>query len=357
MASILFVLPVGGYSGGANSVVQETKGLNRVGQRASIAVDEKNIDSFKRCYSTEFDIISNLVCFKDYNDLLNKIRNYDVVVATVGTQATNVFSMVRNHNSNNHKKITLAYYIQDYEPLFFEKDTPEWQKTRASYDEASDVICFAKTDWICNIVQKNHNVSVKRVLPSIDHDCYIPSAEQSSKITISAMIRPGTPRRAPHRTARILNILSSKYKKSHNVNVVSFGCQKETLQENGIILDPAISHQGQLTREQVAQVLRESSLFLDLSDFQAFGRTGIESMACGAVPVMPVFGGAQEFVVDKQNGYLVDPRFDSSIINAIDDYLALTEKRKRVMRNDALNKAAEFSIHRAALSMSCVLTQ
>ena len=63
MAKILFVLPAGGYSGGANSVVQETKGLLRIGEQASIAMDSKNINSFRRCYSTQFDVLDRLVAF------------------------------------------------------------------------------------------------------------------------------------------------------------------------------------------------------------------------------------------------------------------------------------------------------
>lgn len=355
MANILFVLPAGGYSGGANSVVQETKGLRRIGQKASIAVDQKNIASFRRCYSTEFEVLGQTIAFRDYADLEKQLHHYDVVVATVGTHATRVFDAVRSANKKNKKNIRLAYYIQDYEPLFFEKSSPDWASTCASYDEARDVICFAKTDWICRVVEKNHDIRVKRVMPSIDHDCYLPAAEQSPEIVVSAMLRPGTPRRAPRRTARVLSRLADKY--SGRIKLVSFGCDKAELAENGILLHGSVSHHGQLTREQVAQILRDSSLFLDLSDFQAFGRTGIESMACGAVPVMPIAGGAPEFVVHGQNGYLVDSRYDSIILDAVDQFMSLPEKKREMMRSSALETASQYNIHRAAISMRNVLLE
>lgn len=353
MANILFVLPAGGYSGGANSVVQETKGLRRIGQKASIAVDQKNIASFRRCYSTEFEVLGQTSFFKDYADLKEKLNGYDIVVATVGAHATRVYNAVRAVNQKHNKKIRLAYYIQDYEPFFFDKSSPEWKMTRASYDEAQDVTCFAKTDWICRVVETNHGIRVKRVMPSIDHDCYFPTAEQSSEIVISAMLRPGTPRRAPRRTARILNRLADKF--ANRIKLVSFGCDKNELAENGILLHGAVNHHGLLTREQVAQILRDTELFLDLSDFQAFGRTGIESMACGAVPVMPIAGGASEFVSHGQNGYLVDSRYDSLILELVDQFISLPRRKREMMRSSALETASQFSIHRAAISMRNVL--
>jgi len=353
MARILFVLPAGGYSGGANSVVQETKGLLRLGVDASIAVDRKNVASFRRCYATQFDVLNQIIVFDDYGQLERLLAAFDVVVATIGTLAAQVFDAVRNATITAKREIRPAYYIQDYEPLFFDAGSQEWALTRGSYETSRNVVFFAKTDWICRMVERNHGVAVRRVLPSIDHDCYVPGETVPSEIVVSAMIRPNTSRRAPKRTARILGRLAEHLR--GKVRVVSFGCGEKELIQNGILLHGAIQHQGQLTREQVAQVLRESSLFLDLSDYQAFGRTGIESMACGAVPVMPIFGGAPEFVTHAQNGYLVDTRYDSLVLDVIDQYIALPDSRRRRMRSHALETAAEYNVHRAAVSMRNLL--
>lgn len=353
MAKILFVLPAGGYSGGANSVVQETKGLLRLGEQTYIAVDSKNINSFRSCYSTQFDILNRLIEFDNYSVLEKHLEKFDIVIATISTQASNLFKCVNGFNLKRKRNIRIAYYIQDYEPLFFAKDTLLWQQACKSYDNVVGVKYFAKTNWICRAVEKNHGVQVKRVLPSIDHDCYLPATNAPDKITIAAMIRPGTPRRAPRRTVRILALLAEKYKSQIKINI--FGCDKEELLDYGIVLHGAITNHGRLTREQVAQILRESSLFLDLSDYQAFGRTGMEAMACGAVPVMPIFGGAPEFVTHGQNGYLVDTRYDSIILDTVAQYSELPEKRREMMRASVLETAAEYSVHRAAVSMRNVL--
>lgn len=353
MHSILFVLPAGGYSGGANSVVQEVRGLRRIGIHACIAVDQKNISSFRKCYSTEFDILQGVIPFDSYKKLESDLEKYDFVIATVSTRASELFSLVRNINKNSNKKIQIGYYIQDYEPLFFQPGSPDWMLAKSSYDDAKGVICFAKTDWICRVVEQNHSIKVKRVLPSIDHDCYIPSLGASEKISISAMLRTGTARRAPRRTARILNRVQDKY--GNNVEIFAFGSSDDELIESGIMLNAGVQNQGRLTRDQVAQTLRDSSLFLDLSDYQAFGRTGMESMACGAIPVMPILGGASEFIKHGQNGYLVDTRVDDLVIDIIDEFVSLPAKRRISMKVSANELAAEFSVHRSAISLSKII--
>lgn len=352
MKSILFVLPVAGYSGGANSVVQEVKGLVKLGIDAKIAVDDKNIATFKQCYATISEVVSRLVDFKGYKDLSEKIDNNTVVVATVGTQAIDVFLMVDQLVSKG-LSVTKAYYIQDYEPLFFRERTFEWEKVRESYDALDDVIAFAKTNWIVDIVKGNHNAIVNLVSPSIDHDCYFPlSREFPEKIHISAMIRPGTPRRAPNRTARVLNKILSKY---DNISVSVFGCENTELYASGIILDSRIVNKGRLTREQVAQELRLTNIFIDASDFQAFGRTGIEAMACGAISIMPIIGGPTEFIVHNVNGYIVDTRSDQEFLNSVALYLDKSPSQKLVMHQYAITKANEYSVNRASSSIAQVL--
>lgn len=50
----------------------------------------------------------------------------------------------------------------------------------------------------------------------------------------------------------------------------------------------------QTQRVAVATVLRRTDLFIDLSWWQAFGRSGLEAMACGTLSIMPLTGAASE---------------------------------------------------------------
>ncbi|MDI4661940.1 MULTISPECIES: glycosyltransferase [Cobetia] len=349
MKSIIFVLPVAGYSGGANSVVQEVKGLVKLGIDARIAVNDKNISTFKQCYATISEVVTRLIEFNGYSDLSRKIENDTIVVATVGTQAVDVFTMV-DQLVLGGLQVTKAYYIQDYEPLFFQEKSLEWEKVRQSYGSLDDVIAFAKTQWIIDVIKGNHNALVNLVSPSIDHDCYFPIARTYSNAThVTAMIRPGTPRRAPNRTARVLNKIIAQY---DNVSVSVFGCENSELYTAGIILDPRVVNKGRLTREQVAQELRLSNLFIDASDFQAFGRTGIEAMACGAISIMPMIGGAPEFINHNVDGYIIDTRSDEEFLKCLSLYIEKSTIQKAAMHQLALSKASEFSVNRASASIA-----
>jgi hypothetical protein len=71
-----------------------------------------------------------------------------------------------------------------------------------------------------------------------------------------------------------------------------------------------INQNGSLSREGAAAALPASDIFLDLSNYRAFGRRAPEGTACGCVPVLPQLGGADEFA--RGLGYIVTGRQDLS---------------------------------------------
>ncbi|HAG52797.1 MAG TPA: glycosyl transferase, partial [Alphaproteobacteria bacterium] len=212
---------------------------------------------------------------------------------------------------------------------------------------------FAKTDWICQKVYEEHGVHVRKVSPSIDHDVYKPDplakkrAGLEGKIVLSAMIRPKTPRRGAERTMRLLKRIHEYF--GDRVHIEIFGCAEADPLFHKLERDFKYTNNGELTRLGVAAVLQRSDCFIDLSDYQAFGRTGLEAMACGSFTILTKFGGVYEYAVDNYNSILVNPfnneSLDKSVLNTITDKPRLS----RVKRN-ALLTAASFSIHKAATS-------
>lgn len=161
------------------------------------------------------------------------------------------------------------------------------------------------------------------------------------------MVRPKSPRRAPKRTIRILETIASSMP---GVKVSFFGCEYHELAELGFRPSDALVNLGVLSRHRVAETLRSSDFFLDLSDYQAFGRTGLEGMACGCVPVLPVFGGTHEYAVHGVNSFVVDTRSDDDIMAAVDQFANGRPKRRLEMRDAAIETALNYSIPKAAYS-------
>lgn len=343
MPSILFVLPVKGGGGGANSVVQESLGLARLGVTAAIACNSNNYNSFV----TNYPELQGRVKIEPFapGQLGPILTRYEVVIATIN----NSVREIRDALAKAENPPRLAYYVQDYEPLFYPPESPEWQTARESYTLVRDILLLAKTAWLQRMVYENHGVRVAKVEPSIDHDVFFPNLTRpTDMLSIVAMVRPKTPRRAPQRTMRLMQMLAERF--DEDVSLQIFGATNEELAAEGYDLNFGVINRGVLRRTDVPNLLRNADLFLDLSDYQAFGRTGLEAMASGCVPVVPIMGGADEYAIHGYNGYLVDSRSEAEILAAIESFVALTPEGRMAMRLRGIETASRYSVQRAALS-------
>lgn len=350
---VVFVLPASGGGGGANSIVQEAMGLSRIGCGVGIAVNRDNYAALRRSYPELVGTNVKLESFDNTTTLGEIASRYTIVCATTALSVKLVDAAVQSLAAGTAPAV--AYYVQDYEPLFYELDSPDWKEAHRSYTLMRDAQLFAKTEWIRTMVRDNHGVDVAPVVPSLDHDIYYPDLARApaNHISIVAMLRPKTKRRAPFRTTRILSWLASNYGAA--VSLETFGTSSEDLASAGIALSPAIINHGRLRRSQVPAVLRRADLFLDLSDYQAFGRTAVEAMASGCTPLMPLLGGATEFARNGHDSLIVDTRSDEAIKRAIAAYIAMAADAREVMRFNGLLTSARFSIQAAVATEVALL--
>jgi glycosyltransferase involved in cell wall biosynthesis len=95
--------------------------------------------------------------------------------------------------------------------------------------------------------------------------------------------------------------------------------------------------------------MRHCDVFVDASAYQAFGRTGLEAMACGAVPLLPALGGVHEYAVEDGNAVILDDGSPQAIAAAV---IALARDRRRLgrLRQAGVLAAQRFSVERAARS-------
>ena len=341
----MFILPIAGVAGGIHSIVQEVSGMRELGVEAKIATWQH----FKDAYFTVYSELENknelFHFFGSFDEIVKHSSGYDVVAATIHSS---ILLLKKIYDSNPH--ILPAYYIQDYEPFFFEKDSEDWKIAYDSYTLIPEALLFAKTKWLCDVVNEIHKVKVEKVSPSLDQKVYYPEIRRSNdfkEIQITAMIRPSTPRRGADRTMRILKRI--KVKHGSNVKIKIFGTSSEQLQLFDLDLDFEFVNAGVLNREQVASLLKGSDIFLDFSIYQAFGRTGLEAMASGCAAVLPVKGGINEYAVHMENSMLADTGNDDECFRAVDLLVEDNELREKIKSNGIL-KSAEYSIRKAALS-------
>lgn len=354
--SVMFVLPSGGGGGGSNSVAQEAMGLARLGVDVRLAVNVPNYAKFLTSYPELEALKIPVLSYVDGAALAEHFATCQIAVATTNASVFDVAharAQLMKDAPNTLPKF--AYYVQDYEPLFYPANSELWTKAGQSYTALKDAMLFAKTNWLCDIVYANHGIKVRKVTPSIDHEVHYPDLRRAgSPLSVVAMLRPATPRRAPKRTVRIMRTIAGKYA---DVSMQVFGASDEELEAAGIVLPANVKNWGVLKRSQVPDLLRASDLFLDLSDYQAFGRTGLESMACGCIPVVPVLGGTGEYAVHGRNSFVVDTRSDNEILNAVKIFVGMDSNSRAEMGQLALETAANFTVEKAALSEHRIFRQ
>lgn len=352
MTRLVFVLPVRGGGGGAHSVVQEATALRDLGVEAVVAVNAPNAEAFRAAYD-RFDWIGGggMAVFDGPRDLARHLAGADVAV---GTTNTSIHAIAEALRALRGPPPRMAYYVQDYEPLFYAVGTTEHALALASFTVLRACTFFAKTAWLAGLVRAAHGQETALVVPSVDHAIYRPARRPAGRRPlVAAMVRPATPRRAPRRTLAFLaQVASGTFGAAE---AVAFGTDSEELAAYGLTLPEGVRLAGRLRQPEVAALLREADLFLDLSDYQAFGRTAAEAMACGCIALAPLRGGAPEFIADGVSGFLADTCDPAAVESALRRMLSLSEAERRAIRLAGLEAVAGFTPVRAAISELRVL--
>ena len=325
--------------------------MRRMGIEAKVAVRDKHLEHYHELYDDIPEVMDLFLGFGP-SALTPIASGFDVLVGTIFTSIELVRDVVAAC-----PWILPAYYAQDYEPMFFEKSDNLYTQALQSYDLIPGALVFAKTHWICRTIEESHKVRVKKVSPSIDHEVYHPTPDATSnsiKFTITAMIRPRTPRRGAGRTLELLKRLQQKF--GNKIDIQVFGCENDSPEFLELDRGFPFVNKGVISRPQVAETLRQADMFIDLSDYQAFGRTSLEAMACGIIAVVPQAGGGDEYAVDGVNSLVVDSMNVDACFDRISKLLDDPAPIKQ-MRLNALNTAAQYNPRRAAISELTAIAQ
>jgi glycosyltransferase involved in cell wall biosynthesis len=343
LPAIVYLLPgiAREGSGGSHSIVQEARGLRALGASVHVCVSAAALATAERLYGAEDQL------FKPYADpagLALAVADADTVVATEHTSLQLLADLTRVAPQCNY-----LYYVQDYEPLFAELGSPRSDRALLSYRAVPEALLFAKTHWLRNVVAARHGTPVVKVDPSLDTELFNQRGrdDPGSCLRVLAMVRPRTPRRRPGATLAALAVIGNTL--GDRAELVTFGCELSELEAAGLRIPPSVRHLGLLSRHAVADQLRSSDVFVDLSTYQAFGRSGLEAMACGAVPVLPSLGGVSEYASDGQDALVIDCETPLTAADAVIE-LATDRELLRRLRVAGVQSATRFTIERAARS-------
>jgi hypothetical protein len=340
VAYLLPGLPPEG-SGGSHSLVQEARGLRRLGCEARICVPGLSLGTASSLYGNEDELF---VPYEDPAEIEDAVGPATVAIATEHPSLPLLERLVQAR-----PEIAPAYYVQDYEPLFASPESGRSDRALLSYSAIAGQVLFAKTHWLCNVVSALHGVPIVKVMPSLDRDVFHAEtrAPADHVVRIAAMVRPRTPRRRPSATLEILARIVAEL--GADAQAFTFGCDWSGYAKLARSDTTGVEHLGLLSRGQVAGLMRRCDIFIDASAYQAFGRSGLEGMACGAVPVLPSFGGVHEYAQHDRDSLIFEDDRPAAIAESV---LALARDRDRLgrLREAGLRSAVRFSIEQAAQS-------
>jgi hypothetical protein len=341
IAYLLPGLPPEG-SGGSHSLVQEARGQRALGAATRVCVPVDALARAEQLYGNEDKLF---VSYPVEEAIGEAVGAADVVVSTEHTSVRLAERIARER-----PEVVCAYYVQDYEPLFAPAGSARSDHALLSYRAIPGQVLFAKTHWLRNVVMARHGVPVMKVRPSLDTSLFHRHGrgEWEGVVRVAAMIRPRTPRRRARATLMALEEIARRF--GEDVQTLAFGCDAESFAELRPAAPAGVTHLGLLTRAEVGEVMRRTDIFVDASAYQAFGRTGLEAMACGAVPVLPALGGVGEYAEHDRDAVILQQDDSSKAI--ADAVCALVADRERLarLRDAGVYSAARFSIERAARS-------
>ncbi len=339
---VAFILPATTVSGGCHVVFRDALALLSMGIDVSIINFQCNKEACEYFYPDT----SHLVRYVNTpDDIPLAMLDYDAVIGTL---------FLSVHWMKMPSECLLmprrAYYVQDFEPLFFRKDSEEYKLAWDSYTLYPDLIRFTKTGWNRKMVLDHIGVDTHLVGSSVDIDIYQPRPKQDGvwpnrKLRILAMVRPSTPYRGPKMTMSVLKNIYDAY--VEQVEICIFGCENDDLGFNELEQNFIFFNAGILNKYQVSRLMNESDIFLDCSTFQAMGLTAMEAMSTGLAVIAPIQGGASNFIHHNKNGLLVDTSDMADCITAVSALIEDHELRERLQRH-AIHDMCQFSPEKCA---------
>src|SRR5690349_20312389 len=124
--AMMFLLPVGGGGGGADSVRQEGEAMIGMDVEVSIAYNSANVEQLRHGCSDLPRIQQRIKGYEDPASLGKLITSTttNVVIATTNQSVQVLADALATLPKDYDLKV--GYYIQDYEPLFYDRNSEDW---------------------------------------------------------------------------------------------------------------------------------------------------------------------------------------------------------------------------------------
>jgi glycosyltransferase involved in cell wall biosynthesis len=197
-------------------------------------------------------------------------------------------------------------------------------------------LVIAPSQVLCNLVESwgVPRESIIYIPNSVDTSFYLP--KQSEKhfqvIAVNRLVS----------WKHVDQIIVACASKNLSLAIVGDGPEKARLQSLASRLGANVRFFGEVSKDEVADLLSRSQVYILNSTFEATAYSLLEARSCGLIAISNAYTGAAEIISNQVDGYLVQNSDSSSLILALDKYFSLTQNERIHMRDKAVLSTRTF---------------
>lgn len=274
----------------------------------------------------------------DYKEIMlfNPINSGDIDKVEVKQIVSTIYkSAYFAREVADKKNAKLLSFIQGYESYF--ENGAVYGIVETSYKIADSLFTISKylQDELRNVFNQDSTL----IKNGINYDL-ISKANEDGKIKTISIVLRNNMMKGDWILLDIIKKISTKFS-NLTLNIVYFNeylefpaIDNKTIKINKIL--------GPVSRNEIFEMLQKSDVYIDCSLTEGFGLTGLEAMAAGAIPIVSNSKGVEEYVVNGENGFIVDKCNDSDIYIEKLDELMSSEKLVMKLKKNINKTAKEF---------------
>jgi glycosyltransferase involved in cell wall biosynthesis len=209
---------------------------------------------------------------------------------------TSAEDVARARLANKH--LVPHYYVQDDERAFKTPSGVAYAK-REDIEESYERIenKFANSTWVQQMLQELGHES-HRIGIGVDSLEFHPREKPTDRVRVMCHCRASTPRRGWHFLTEALNLAAGRCE----FELVTF----DEKPDKDTLAMPWRGHLGRVSPAELAQHMSAAHVFVEGSQFQGFGMTALEAMACGCGVVSTDNKGIHEYGTHGHDCLIVD---------------------------------------------------
>lgn len=232
-----------------------------------------------------------------------------------------------------------------YEPLFVQ----EPEVAARTYRIPMPVITIST--WLRRLLLEQTGRQSQVVNPGIDHRIFHPAVTQRSSGTVMCIARNTADGYGFKGFSVFAQAIAGVRKKRPDLRVIVVS---PDLQQHGLPFQASIVHYP--SDSLLADLYRQTTVFVFPSFFEGFGLPPLEAMACGSPVVVTACGGVSDYARDGENCLMVPPGDADQLAQAILRLLGDSSLRAR-LSSAAVETARPWTWTRTIDQMDCLLRQ